>query len=262
MSPARRLLLSALGIVVAVVVAVSAVAFLLRGDDAARTTPVAQDRPGPVLLVPGYGGNTAGLRDLAARLTREGRTATVVELPGDGTGDLEDSALRLRAAADAAMDRGAPSVDVVGYSAGGVTARLWAKEGGAAVARRIVTLGSPHHGTQVAALGAVFAAGACPSACQELVPGSRFLEDLNDGDETPDGPGWESVWTTDDQVVTPPESARIEGAQSVVLQELCPGVRIDHGQLPHDAVVQAVVLQALSAEPLAPPTRALCSVSS
>ncbi|MCU1693212.1 MAG: estB [Frankiales bacterium] len=263
MSPARRLLLSALGVVVAVVVAVAVLAVVLRGDDGApRATPVAQDRPGPVLLVPGYGGNTVGLRDLAARLTRAGRVATVVELPGDGTGDLEDSALRLRAAADAATARGAPSVDVVGYSAGGVVARIWAKAGGTAQARRIVTLGSPSHGTQVAALGAVFAAGACPRACQQLVPGSSLLDGLNAGDETPDGPGWLSVWTTDDAVVTPPDSARIEGALPVVLQELCPGIRVDHGQLPHDAVVQAVVLQALSAAPLTAPGPELCRPSS
>ncbi len=69
----------------------------------------------------------------------------------------------------------------------------------------------------------MFASGACPSACQELVPGSRLLDGLNAGDETPDGPGWMSVWTDQDTVVTPPDSARLAGAVEVVVQEVCPG---------------------------------------
>lgn len=258
MSPARRRLLLGLAVLVAVLVAGVALTAVLR--DGPRAAPVvAQDRPGPVLLVPGYGGNLVGLRVLAERLRREGRTTTLVTLPGDGTGDLEDSALRLRAAADRAIAAGAPSVDVVGYSAGGVVARLWARDGGAAQARRIVTLGTPHHGTQVAALGSVFAAGACPSACQELVPGSRLLDRLNAGDETPAGPGWLSLWTLDDRTVTPPDSARLAGAVQVVLQQTCPGLHVDHGQLPHDPTVQAVVLEALSARPLHAPGREVCA---
>ena len=52
------------------------------------------------------------------------------------------------------MDRtGTDSVDVVGYSAGGVIARLFVRDdGGDSVVRRVLTLGSPHHGTDVAAL--------------------------------------------------------------------------------------------------------------
>ncbi|MCW2608479.1 MAG: estB, partial [Frankiales bacterium] len=186
MSPARRRLLQGLALLVGLAL-VAAGALALRGDPPQRVA-VDQARPGPVLLVPGYGGNTVGLEALARRLRAEGREAVVVDLPGDGTGDLEDSALRLRKAADDALAQGAPSVDVVGYSAGGVVARLWARAGGAAQARRVVTLGSPHHGTGVAQLGAVFAAGACPTACQQLVPGSRLLDELDAGDETPAGP--------------------------------------------------------------------------
>lgn len=257
MSPARRLLMQVLALVVGVVVAAAVLAVVVR-DDAGPAGPVAQDALGPVLLVPGYGGDTVGLRALAERLRREGRTSVLVDLPGDGLGDLEDAALAVRAAADRALADGAPSVDVVGYSAGGVTARLWALGGGAAQARRVLTLGSPHHGTDVAALGATFASGACPSACQELVPGSRLLERVNAADETPDGPHWMSVWTAQDTVVTPPSSARLAGAEEVVVQDVCPGAQVDHGQLPHDPAVQAMVVQFLSQAPPVRPGPEVC----
>lgn len=215
--------------------------------------PVAQDELGPVLLVPGYGGSTTALEVLAEQLGAAGRTATVLDLPGNGTGDLREAAQVLDDAAQDALDDGAPSVDVVGYSAGGVTARWWAAEqDGADVARRIVTLGSPHHGAQIAAVGAAIAPESCPEGCRQLAPGSELLAELNATDETPDGPLWTTVWTDQDEVVTPPESARLEGATEVVVQQVCPGTSLTHGALPRSPLVAAVVLEVLS--PQAPPS--------
>ena len=210
-----------------------------------------QDQPGPVVLVPGYGGGTGALEELAARLEQEGRETVVVRLPADGTGDLREQAETLDAAVDAVLERGAPSVDLVGFSAGGVVVRLWIKEqDGAEQARRVVTLGSPHHGADVARLAAIVTPGDCPPACRQLAPGSSLLKDLNGGDETPDGPRWVSVWTAVDEVVTPPESSRLDGALDVRLQSFCSGAQTEHGALPRDPVVQAIVLRALDVEPL------------
>jgi triacylglycerol esterase/lipase EstA (alpha/beta hydrolase family) len=245
LAPARRRLV--LGLAVAVLAGLALAAGLL--VPRLRTHPaaaVAQDRPGPVLLVPGYGGATGGLDQLAARLRAAGRDATVVVLPGDGTGDLAASARALGAAVRAARERtGAGSVDVVGYSAGGVVARLWAADGGAAQARRIVTLGSPHHGTDLAALAGGVLPDECPAGCRELAPGSALLQRLNAGDETPAGPTWVSFWTTADRTVQPPDSARLAGALDVPVQSVCADSRVGHGQLPTDPLVQHMVLAEL-----------------
>jgi triacylglycerol esterase/lipase EstA (alpha/beta hydrolase family) len=244
-APARRRLLLAL--LTVLVVGCAVVVTLLVNSRAADRTPVSQEQPGPVLLVPGYGGGTASLQTLADRLTAAGRDATVVHLPGNGTGDLADSAAALDRAADAAMARtGAESVDVVGYSAGGVVARVWAAEdGGADVARRIVTLGSPHHGTTLADLAGDVAPGQCPVGCEQLTTGSPLLERLNSGDETPAGPTWVSVWTTQDRTVTPPDSAKLAGALNLTVQSICPQAQVGHGQLPTDPLVQQIVLTEL-----------------
>lgn len=258
--PVRRRLLLGVGSLALVGVLVAVVLVVLGRDGSGPVAaPVAQDRPGPVLLVPGYGGSTESLAALGTRLRAEGRDVTVVRLPGDGTGELRDQAAVLDRAVRDRIAAGAPSVDVVGYSAGGVVARLWATEdGGAAVARRIVTLGAPHHGTTVAALGASLLPGRCPTACRELVPDSDLLRGLG-GDETPAGPLWVSLWTTQDQVVTPPDSARLDGALNIPVQGVCADARVDHGQLPTDRLVQSLVLAALATAPPTAPTPADCS---
>lgn len=258
MSPRRRLLIVAAAVVVATVLVVAGVRLLTgRGDSGVRPD---QARPGTVLLVPGYGGGQGALTRLAQRLTAAGRSAKVVSLPGDGTGDLIAQAGTLDDAVRGELDAGAPSVDVIGYSAGGVVTRLWVdRHDGAEVARRIVTLGSPLHGARIAGLGAALAPDACPQACRQLAPGSDVLDEI-DTTPLPDGLPWLSIWTENDETVQPPDSARLDGAVNVPLQGLCPGVRVSHGALPTDPAVTALVLDALGTAPLAAP--AACPVSS
>ena len=246
LSPARRRVVL---VVIALVLAGAAVlGVVLLQRPSAEADPVAQDQLGPVLLVPGYGGATGALQSLANRLVAAGRDATVVELPGDGTGDLEAAADALDAAATAALERtGEPAVDVVGYSAGGVVARLWIADGNAGSVRRVVTLGSPHHGTELAGVAGSLAPSQCPTACRQLAPGSELLAELNDGDETPEGPSWVSIWTTVDRTVTPPDSARLDGALAMPVQSVCADSRVQHGDLPRDRLVQQMVLAELAA---------------
>ena len=249
MPGSRRFLVA----VIAVVAAVMLLVVLLALDREAVLTstdePVAQDQPGPVLLVPGYGGTSAELAPLVAALRAAGREAVVVSMPDGGVDDLREQAATVGRLVDQQLAGGAPSVDVVGYSSGGVVSRIWADElGGAGVARRVVTLGSPHHGTRAARFAAALGPDVCPEACRQLVPGSDLLSTL---EETPDGPEWASVWTTGDQVVTPPASAQLDGAVNVKVQDVCPDARIGHGQLISDPLVIGLVLLALDVEPLA-----------
>ena len=258
MSPRRRLLVLSCVLLVALAVLVSLALTVVRRRPASAQPVVPQTRPGTVLLVPGYGGGTGGLEVLASRLRALGRTAVVVPAVGNGTGDLRAQAAALKVAADAAVAAGSPSVDVIGYSAGGVVARIWADDlHGNRIARRIVTLGAPHHGTEVAALGATFARSQCPLACRQLVPDSSLLRGLA---ETPSGPAWTALYTEQDQVVTPPDSGRLAGAVVVDLQRVCPDEVVAHGELPTDPLVTGIVERALDVQPLAAtPTPANCA---
>jgi triacylglycerol lipase len=254
----RRLVLVLIGLAGALVLTLAATLVVRAVRPAAA--PVPQDQPGPVLLVPGYGGDVASLDPLAAALRAAGREVRVVPRLGDGTGDLDAEAEHLAEAAEQAIaETGSPSVDVIGYSAGGVVARLWVRDhGGDARARRVLTLGSPHHGTSQAALGRELAGG-CPTACEQLVPGSDLLRRLNAGDETPDGPLWATVRSRGDQVVTPVDSAALDGAVNILVQDVCPGATVGHGELPGTAVTLAALESVLGSGPPAAVPPGACS---
>jgi pimeloyl-ACP methyl ester carboxylesterase len=97
-------------------------------------------------------------------------------------------------------------VDIVAHSLGGVVARYYIERlGGDKVIGRIVTIGSPHRGTIIARLGALF-----PSA-RETLHNSSFYNDL--------GPlarrehiAFTSVWSRADAIIEPPESSSIAPA--------------------------------------------------
>jgi triacylglycerol lipase len=239
--------------------AVVVVAAVLVGTQAPRGEPrPAPGRPGAVLLVPGYGGGTGPLDALAARIRAAGRTVTVVSLAGNGTGDLRVQARVLEGYVNQAIGAGSGPVTVIGYSAGGVVAWLWDVDyGGASRAATIITLGSPLHGARIAAVGTGFDPAECPAACQQLAPGSALLTMLQASAQP--RPPWLSLWSTDDQTVQPPDSARLAGAVNVPLQSVCPGVVIQHDQLPTTPLVVGIVLRTLAGNHVSAQAPASCA---
>ena len=256
LDPARRRLVVAVTVLLVVLaVGLAGVLVALARDDAG---PVPTSRLGPVVVVGGYGGGNEFLDALLRAVEDSGREAVLVPSVDQNTGDLNVQAARLGDAVEEVLDRtGARSVDVVGYSAGGVVARLWVREhGGDQQARRVLTLGAPHHGTQIAALGAVIG---CPRACRQLAPDSRLLARLNAGDETPPGVRWTAVWTTEDRTVVPPDSADLRGALAFTVQSLCPRATTSHTELPEDPVVIASLDSVLGSGRPRPPAGVACA---
>jgi triacylglycerol esterase/lipase EstA (alpha/beta hydrolase family) len=200
----------------------------------------------PVVLVHGYGGSGESMSELAGALRASGREVVAIDLPDRGEGDIDDSARALSAAVAATR---AARVDLVGHSAGGVVIRAYMKNfGGVERVERVVTLGSPHHGTTIADVAASAGPEACVEACVQLGRGSDFLSALNSGDETPGAVVYVSVWTDIDQTVTPPDSAVLDGAENVRVQDVCPGVRLGHGDLNDDPLAIGLILAALSGD--------------
>jgi triacylglycerol lipase len=253
----RRRFVAGVALLAVAAACVLTVTILGRAGSSSSAGYPSQRRPGPVLLVPGYGGSTAGLEVLARRIRATGRAAVVIDLPGYGTDSLIRDAGVLNRAVNRALRGGAPSVDVIGYSAGGVTTLLWAREDdGDRKARRVITLGAPFHGTTLATAAQGFASSACPAACTQLIPGSRLLAGLAAG--VPARLPWLSLWTTEDKTVTPPASARLAGAIDVPIQSVCPQQRLGHSQLPTSPVVAAMIIRAIGPGPMARPVTGAC----
>jgi triacylglycerol lipase len=210
----------------------------------------------PVLLVHGYGGDPDSMRALEEALERGGRRVIAVALPARGTADIRISARAVAAGVD---DTGAAKIDFVGYSIGGIVVRSYLRdEGGLERARRIILLGAPNHGAQVAAVATAADPSSCTGACAQLTPGSSFIAALNAGDETPPGPQFVSIWTADDRVVTPPDSAVLDGAINVRLQDVCADAFVEHGDLVRYPLPVALVLRSLREGLDAPPDPSEC----
>ena len=215
---------------------------------------------GPVILVPGYGGSDSVLETLANRIHAAGRTTILLALPDGATGDINVQAGILAARVTEALKAGAPSVDLVGYSAGGIVIGLFVAAHPKDV-RQVVTIGSPLHGTEIAGLAVTLnlSSSVCPTACRQMAPGSSVLAALDAAEPAKTGVPWTSMWTTDDQVVLPPDSARFTGATNIELQQVCADDTANHLNLPADPLVAGLTLRALDTVGGGNPSAADCS---
>jgi triacylglycerol lipase len=124
---------------------------------------------GRVVLVHGFLETGATFRVMRKRLERAGVQCIVPKLrPSDGRGGLAGLAERLKLDIEAAYGTEQP-ISIVAFSMGGIVSRHYLQHlGGAARCEKLITISSPHHGTNVAWIyptqGAV-----------EMRPGSDFL---------------------------------------------------------------------------------------
>jgi triacylglycerol lipase len=189
----------------------------LAGSVAATAAPASAE-PGknvdPVLLVHGFTRTSADFATMIAELERSGYPADrIFTIDYNSFAPNAYAGHRIAAEVDAIRARtGAGKVDIVAHSMGAFGARYFLKNlGGAAVVGDFVSIAGPNHGTVTADTATC---GLIPS-CVEMRPGSAFLAQLNEGDETPGAVKYLTFWSTcDDLVVPAAESTPLEGAKN------------------------------------------------
>ncbi len=201
----------------------------------------------PVLLVHGTGvdAEAAWSWNYLRALPAAGIDTCTVDLPEDALADIQVSAEYVVHAVRAIHAATGLKVDIVGHSQGPLEPR-WAIKFWPDVRAQVddlVGLSAPNHGVPISN---VICALACDAAVWQFRVGSAFLGALNAGDETPGAVDQTSVISLTDEVVTPPSTVPLAGATNIVVQSRCPGRIVGHVGMVYDAVVYAIVLDALT----------------
>ena len=175
-----------------------------------RQDPATTDGSIPVLLIHGYvcnGGFWFAMKPMLRSAGFSNLYTITMEPP---FGDIEDFAAQVAARVDGIRAAtGAEKVVLIGHSMGGLVSRCYVqRHGGDECVERVITLGTPHHGT-------VFAKGGIGKDSRQMEPKSEWLAALNA--ETPKPVPITSIWTTHDNIVAPQDSAILEHAENVRL---------------------------------------------
>ncbi len=175
-----------------------------------RPRPERRREQRTLVFVHGLGTNRSGFFPLQAYLRLHGHRRQLAFNYRSG-GSIERLALQLKRAIDAGVGGG--RIDLVTHSLGGLVARFYLQLlGGARRVDRLVTLGTPHHGTH--------AANFIPSAfVRQLLPESPFLQQLN-AQPPPEGLEVLSIVAGRDLLIQPVASARCGFGESVSFDDL------------------------------------------
>jgi len=132
----------------------SAVTYALRQPWANQASvvvlPLADQGRTPVVLVHGYFCNHGVWRDMATALRAHGHAVIAIDLEPLVT-SIDNYAPHIEAAVQALLQHtGAPRVALIGHSMGGLAIRAWMRAYGTKHVAQVITLGTPHVGTQLA----------------------------------------------------------------------------------------------------------------
>jgi len=164
----------------------------------------------PVLLVHGYVCNRALWWAAARALRKRGETVWAVTLE-PVYGSIDDWVTPLAVRIDELLTAtGAAQVVIVAGSMGGLAARAYLREAGGAKVARLVTLGTPHHGSVHARLGA-------GRNAREMEPGSQWLAALAVSEAKGFTVPFTSVYSHHDNFVAPQTSGAHPAARNVAL---------------------------------------------
>jgi triacylglycerol esterase/lipase EstA (alpha/beta hydrolase family) len=172
-----------------------------------------------ILFIHGLGGHRGNFVPMQSYFKWMGR-ARSVSIGFPNRDSIEEMASHLSGTIERlARENGLPaenSIDIVAHSMGGIISRLALQD--PAIAARVhtlVTLATPHHGTQLARY-------LDTRKVRALQPNSDMFKKL--GSQLPWGsdpsmPRLICLWTPKDLILLPPESGIVEGARAVCVPE-------------------------------------------
>ena len=191
----------------------------------------------PVLLIHGVLVNDGVWVAFRRDLSRRGIGPIYTINYGPPLADIELFAEQLDKKIEAiCQSTGAERVVLVAHSMGGLVARAYLRRCGGARVARLITLGTPHHGSVLAYMfpGRDLA---------QMHPGNPWLAELNRNEAAGPPAPVTSIWSRHDSMVAPQASAELGGAENVAL------IGVAHNALLADAEVRQRVAQEIGKVP-------------
>jgi pimeloyl-ACP methyl ester carboxylesterase len=170
----------------------------------------------PVLLIHGFLGTRGSMYLLERRLVDDGFVVVSFNIGPLNTRDIRRSAFLIHRKIERILAQ-TPSqqIDIIGHSMGGLIGLYYLKKlGGHTRVRRLVMMGTPVRGTWIALAGTL-TLGLWSTSSWQLLPRSRFLDELAQG-PLPPGAEIYTIAAARDWVVPLP-TTRMPGATAVTV---------------------------------------------
>lgn len=163
----------------------------------------------PVLLIHGYACNSGYWLPMSKLLREAGISHYGIDLEPPGA-SIDDYVPQVQAAvARLRRETGSRQVIMVGHSMGGLVARAYLRQHGGAQLARVITLGTPHHGTALAHFGP-------GSNAAQMRRGSAWLAGLAASEANTQRTLISSIYSVHDNIIAPQDSSALPGARNLV----------------------------------------------
>jgi triacylglycerol lipase len=184
-----------------------AIALCITGTALAPAGASAQD---PILFVHGYIESASVWNTMIGRFEKDGYAKSSLSAYSYNTSQSNKiDAEEVKSKVESLLkSTGATKVDIIAHSMGSLNSRWYIKFlGGESKVDDWVSLGGPNHGTE-------FANFCGSTSCVEMRIGSKFLGELNAGDETPGTVNYGTWWSPCDEIINPDSSVALSGASN------------------------------------------------
>jgi pimeloyl-ACP methyl ester carboxylesterase len=191
---------------------------LVRGNRLRRRDGFAELSPAspPVLIIHGFLGTRGSMYLLERRLVEDGFVCVSFNLGTLNVRDIRRSAFLIHRKIERILAQ-TPSqkIDIIGHSMGGLIGLYYVKKlGGHSRVRKLIMMGTPVRGTW-SALAGVMTLGLLSTSSWQLLPRSRFLDELAQG-PIPPGVEVSTIAAARDWVV-PLATTRLQGANQMTV---------------------------------------------
>jgi triacylglycerol esterase/lipase EstA (alpha/beta hydrolase family) len=167
----------------------------------------------PVLLIHGYGCNSGYWSSLSRLLQKQNITHSAIDCEPVLAGIDDYAVLIHNAITTLCQQTGQTQVIILGHSMGGLSARAYMRRYGEEKIARLITLGTPHHGSKLAA--AAWGMNAYQMRWNDNQEASSWVNTLNAASTPATCSKIVSIYSRHDNIVSPQHSSYLPHARNI-----------------------------------------------